>query len=167
MARQPVHDDLLQPTLGAEFDVTRFGRPWDPERLRYVTFFAWPLGAGALFALNYRRLGRERAARWTLAGSLLLLVLLLVAVAILAQDRAQLGDRNLVRTVRFVLVGVCIAASVAVAKDQARAFRAYTLGDGEPARLLGPAVIAIVANLVATAALLVLVLVLFLERSPK
>ncbi|MAG56433.1 MAG: hypothetical protein CMJ83_09095 [Planctomycetes bacterium] len=53
----PTDDELFRPSLTPADDAVGFSRPWSPDALTAVAFFAGPVGGGVLFAWNAHRLG--------------------------------------------------------------------------------------------------------------
>ncbi len=153
-------DDLLRPTLDRRFDTSRIGvgaagRPWNPASLQFVTFFAWPIGAGALYGLNYKRLGQKRAARFTFAGTAVFTLAVLAAMYALFLFAGNDADRSKVRLVRLGFLAVAALSAVLLSKHQSGPFRAYELRSGKPQSLWVAGFVAVLANMLLLAALMV------------
>ncbi|MBI5363356.1 MAG: hypothetical protein HZA53_09260 [Planctomycetes bacterium] len=129
-------DDLLRPTLAADFDVRTFDRPWDPSGLPIAAFFFGPLGGGILYALNYRRLGQRRHARWCFAGAVVV-ALLFIAVSAWLIASGVLTTKD--RIARYGVQGLSALLGLALTRHQSGRFGAWE-ALGQPKRkLLGPA----------------------------
>lgn len=149
------HDELLQPTLAPDFDVRRFERPWTPTSIVWVAFLGGPLAAGLLFGVNYRRLARPTAARvaWIAAP----VFALLAAFGIAAAYRAgwlDVNDAAHARISRLFVQFLSIGVGWLVARDQERAFRAYSSADLPVASLWLPGLGAVLLGIVTYGALL-------------
>lgn len=129
-------DELLQPSLSADFDVRKFDRPWDPSNLPYAAFFFGPLAGGVLYALNYKRLGSPRNARLCLAGSVLISLVAIASIAWLL-DSGVITTKS--RVARFGLQGLSAAVGLALSKHQRGRFRAWEQLGRPPRKLLLPA----------------------------
>ncbi|MCY3003568.1 MAG: hypothetical protein NTV21_17370 [Planctomycetota bacterium] len=132
-------DDLLKPSLDDRFDVSRLrsptaSRPWDPERLKFAAFFCWPIGAGALFATNYRRLGQPRAANWTWAGTVVLSIAFLATAVYLAFLQSP-GTKVPTKFGKYVFMAIAMGCAFGIAKHQSGPYRAFETSGGEPPRL--------------------------------
>jgi hypothetical protein len=148
--KQP-DDDLLRPTLDRRFDSSRVGvgaagRPWNPASLQFVTFFAWPIGAGALYGLNYKRLGQKRAARLTFAGTAVFTLVVLAAIyALVASGGGEL-DRSTQRWMRLCFLAVALVSAVSLSKHQSGPYRAYERRSGKPQSLWVAGLVAVFVN---------------------
>jgi hypothetical protein len=129
-------DELLQPSLSADFDVRKFDRPWDPSNLPYAAFFFGPLAGGVLYALNYKRLGSARHAWLCLTGSVLL-SLVAIAVVVWLLVSGVITAEN--RVARFGIQGLSAAVGLALSKHQRGRFRAWEQLGRPPRKLLLPA----------------------------
>ncbi|GLZ00109.1 hypothetical protein [Actinoplanes sp. NBRC 103695] len=121
-------DDLFTPTV-RERPVSG-KRPWRPESIFYAAFFGGPLTAGLLGVINGRRLGvpAPRVLLTALAG--------LAGFGAWIVSAATLVDAN--NAVRLVGSITGALAWLVVIAFQRAPFRAYTYGDGEPAKLFLP-----------------------------
>jgi hypothetical protein len=158
-------DDLLRPTLDRRFDTSRVGvgaagRPWNPASLQFVTFFAWPIGAGALYGLNYKRLGQKRAARFTFAGTAVFTLVVLAAMYALFVSAGNDADRTNVRLLRLGFLAVALVGAVLLSKHQSGPYRAYELGSGKSQSLWVAGIVAVLINALVLAALMVAVFAL-------
>lgn len=146
-------DDLLTPTLGAEYDRLVFSRPWRPWGLALATFFGGIPTAAILYPLNYRRLGQPRAAGWTLVGLLLFGVLLTVGNVLYVRSGGfaeWTSDVEARRWARHVQTATGLVPALWLSARQQRRFRLFEAGGGAPGRLLWPALGAIAAGFVVT-----------------
>lgn len=152
-------DDLLKPSLDERFDVSRLrsphaSRPWDPERLKFAAFFCWPVGAGALFATNYRRLGQPRAANWTWAGTVVLTLAFLATAVYLAFLQAP-GTKVPTKLGKYLFMAIAMGCAIGITKHQSGPYRAFETSGGEPPRLWPWVVGALAANLLVLIGVLV------------
>jgi hypothetical protein len=130
-----MQDDLFTPTIRER---TADGTPpWRPDSILYPAFFGGPLAAATLGVINGRRLG---VATGPLVG---------IAVAGVAAFVGRLGvtaalggntGLRLIGSVAGILVWLVVIAY------QRRPFRAFTFADGEPASLVGPGIVAVLAG---------------------
>ncbi|MBK9385931.1 MAG: hypothetical protein IPN34_14060 [Planctomycetes bacterium] len=130
-------EDLLRPSLAPDFDVRRFERPWDPTNLPFAAFFLGPLGAGILYARNYRFLGSPRHARICLIASIAVTMAFALGGAwLIANGILTTKDR----LIRYGTQGFSGVVGLVLTQHQRGRFRAWEqLGD--PARpLLWPAI---------------------------
>jgi hypothetical protein len=131
-------DDLFRPTV-REFPVSG-KRPWRPESIFYAAFFGGPLTAGLLGVVNGRRLGLP-------TPRVLLIALAGVAGFGLWIVAALLTDANNVVRLFGSITGSL--AWLVVIAFQRGPFRAYAYGDGEPAKLLVPGLLAAIGLVLA------------------
>lgn len=139
-------DDLFSPTV-REHPVSR-KRPWRPESIFYAAFFGGPLTAAVLGVINGRRLGVPAPK------------VLLTALAGLAGFGAWIVAATVVDANNVVRLFGSITGSLAwlvVIAFQRAPFRAYTYGDGEPARLVLPGIVTAIVLVVAQATIIALV----------
>ncbi len=134
-------DDLLTPTLSADFDVHAFRRPWNPRHLFWSGFLGGPLAGGVLAGLNYRRLNQPRRANVAFALAALAGVLLAVGFVLWLRGRGEEVEAR--STGRIALRAVGGFLTMALAAPQNQRFDAYTAAGLAPGKLLGPAVAAI------------------------
>lgn len=130
-------EDLLRPSLAPDFDVRRFERPWDPTSMPLAAFFLGPLGAGMLYARNYRYLGSPRHARICFLASIAVTLVFAVGGAwLIAEGVFTTKDR----LIRYGTQGFSAVVGLILTRHQRGRFRAWEqLGD--PARpLLWPAI---------------------------
>ena len=139
-AQRATTDELLRPTLSADFDVHAFRKPWNPRHLVWSGFLGGPLSGGVLAALNYRRLNQNSRAFVALAVTLVVCLAFAVAWALwgppLDEARGRQSWHLPVRAVGCVL-------TLALSAPQNKLFDAYRAADLEPGKLLWPAVAAI------------------------
>ena len=146
MAEEATHGDLLRPVLTESDDALGFDRPWSPFSIVWVAAFGGLLAAGALYAINFRRLGM---ARWALPTLAVTIVLTLVLHGLVfGPAAAGQVDRETGRWLRFGLRAFAIGFAVAFAAAQDRRFRLFTTTRRPPGALLKPALIAVAASIV-------------------
>ncbi len=125
--------DLFEPSLTDRDDVDLTARPWRPRSIVYNAFFAGILSAGALFALNQRRLGRPERFAATLAIAILLAAVLPVLLLLAFRTKGEIPSS----TVRLASRLIAVAAALAFARNQTARFLAFERSGGEPASLWG------------------------------
>lgn len=158
------NDELLQPTLAADLDVRGFGRLFKPQSILWPTFFGGPIAGGILFGMNYARMGRrDLAVRcWTAAA--IVGVLFAIGVGLYFSQPGVLDSnadaRGTSRVARYAIMGASVGMGWFVAKHQEPRFAAWESAANEPAKLLGPGLLAVIvgasvlgAGVVATLAL--------------
>ena len=138
-------------------------RPWNPWNLVLATFFGGPLGGGWLLAHNFSRLGERRKEPWCMLAFVwvaLLLSLAFVWWKVLGPGAGATGPGS--RTIpRLIMQGGSTLAAVVVASMQARRYRLFELSGGQPGKLLGVAIRAIlIGTLIHTALQLALLALL-------
>ncbi len=126
--------DLLQPSLDASHDAVGFEKPWDPKSLIFAAFFCGPIGGGALFAWNFKRLGQAKAATHC-ALAFALLALGLAALWALLLPEFTSGNQR--RLFRYGLQALTVVAGFVAARTQRRRFRVF-LGHGGDSKGLLP-----------------------------
>jgi hypothetical protein len=147
---EPPHE-LLTPSLTAADDLLGTERPWVPDVVWALTVIAGPIGGGALLAWNDRRLGIRGRWPWILVV-MVSVALVAESLLLLARSRGWIppGRSDASRALTFV--GHLLAALVAgcFVVRQRRRFQLFVMspGTGEPARLLGWALLAILLNVV-------------------
>ena len=125
-------DDLLRPTLAADFDVRRFEQPWNPASMPFAAFFVGPLGTGWLYALNYRYLGLPKHARnCALLAVGIAFACALVLVWAISNKRMPTDSR----WIRYGSQGFSVAVGLWLTSHQMGRFRAWQKL-GRPARPL-------------------------------
>lgn len=141
--------DLLQPSLGEDFEVRRFQRPWSPSSLLWVAFFGGPIGAGLMYTLNYRRLARPRSGWICLLGTLVVSLALVLTVGGLAgRPSMRDGSPDSSRMIRYGIQAICLVIGLGLTHDQSRAFRAFESAGHSPGKALVPALLAIALNII-------------------
>lgn len=157
-------DDLLQPTLRHDLDVTKFDRPWNPASLVYIAFFGGFAGGGALLAINAKRLGMRTECRRILLGAALLTVLTTLGLGwyfarqASAGDKIDAGDRRLAK---YAIVLVAVLLAKWVAKRQQSSFEAYDYSDRPKGSLWVYGIAAVLFGVAVQAGLLLLAIQLF------
>jgi hypothetical protein len=142
-----VADDLFSPTISAPVPAAR---PWRVGSLVYPAFFGGPLAAAALGAVNGRRLGLGVLPLLGIgAAGLVGIVARMFAIA--ATISGSLPVNGVIRGA----LGLAVFAIAMLA--QRRRYRAFELRGGEPASLVGPGIIAVVAAIALDLLLLVMV----------
>jgi hypothetical protein len=129
-------DELFRPTVR---DRPASGAaPWRPDSILYPAFFGGALTAATLGVLNGRRLGVRPGAQLAVAqfavagaGLVAIAVRVLLIGAFDGSGAARLFSQLAGVPVWLVVLAV-----------QRRPFRAFTFGNGEPARLIGPGLLA-------------------------
>ena len=130
-------DDLLRPSLAADFDVRTFDRPWNPSYLPFVAFLMGPLGGGILYALNFRRLGQPRRARACMIGAVVL-TLACAGLIVGLIDAGVLTTKD--RIARYGVQGLSAGLGLVLTRLQSGRFRAWEQLGRPPRKLLGPAI---------------------------
>jgi len=143
-------DDLLRPSLPEGLDVSTFHRPWRPASLAVAGFFGGVLAAGALFTLNWSRLGDPKAARrCALLTAGLVVLISAVMVALIASGTVKPDDSDVSRNIRLGLRVLAIVFGLWLARQQEPRFGMYASRGNEPAGALWPSLAVIVAAIVA------------------
>jgi len=142
-----MQDDLFTPTIRER---PASGRPpWRPDSIMYPAFFGGPLAATALGLMNGRRLGLT-------AGPLT--VIALAGAAAFAARLAITAAFDGRSGIRFIGAVAGVLVWLVVLGFQRRPFRAFTLGDREPASLIGPGFAALLVGALVEAAAVATVL---------
>ncbi|QDU85235.1 hypothetical protein Pla163_23630 [Planctomycetes bacterium Pla163] len=164
-------DDLFTPTLGERDDAIGFGRAFNPQSLWLASFFGGPICAALLFAINARRLGQQRLALHIGLGfgAVALTCVALGAwyavdarlagesLGLSAEETSQEASRNMRLAMR--VAGVALGG-VGYWLQRQR-FRLFLHTGHEPAKALGPSILAIVvASIIALAIAFVVTLAL-------
>jgi len=149
MPKAAPDDDLLKPTLDERYDSATVAAggaaPWDPESMVFATFFSLPLGAGVLYAINYRRLGQPRAALFTLLGTCVFVLGALAGAWWLTVDGAKATRPY----VRLALTALGFITVTLLSRHQKGPFRAWSNAGGEARSITLAAVLAFVGNVLA------------------
>lgn len=140
-AQRATTDELLQPTLSADFDVHAFRRPWNPRNLIWSGFIGGPLSGGVLAALNYRRLNQPARALVALAVTFVVCLAFAVAWALWGSPLDEAPGRQ---SARLSVRAVGCVLTLALSAPQGKLFEAYKAADLEPGKLLWPAVASII-----------------------
>lgn len=153
---KPGQDELLRPTLSADYDVRAYRPLFRPESILYPSFFGGPFAALVLFGTNYARMGRRDLARnaW-IAGAVLTVVLGVAVAWILAESWAESGTRRTPTGVRLALNGLGVAIGWFLSKHQASRFEAWHNAGNAPAKLLWPGLAAVIAGAIAMGSVVV------------
>ena len=162
-AQRATTDELLQPTLSADFDVHAYRRPWNPRNLIWSGFLGGPLSGGVLVALNHRRLNQPRQALVALAFTIACCIALAVGLALWGP---LLDGPNGRRSVRFAISAVGSVLTLVLAAPQNKRFEAYTAAGLAPGKLLWPALAAIVGLGLLQAGFILLVAHAFASLEP-
>lgn len=133
-------DELLRPTLGADFDVRSFRAPFDPRNLLWAGFFGGPLAGGALLAWNTWRLRQPRQLGWVVGLSL---VLTLGCAAVGGWWLHAHGLEEQRTTVRLAQRAVGALFVLCCVPAQKKRFDAFALAGGTPGKVLVPSLVAI------------------------
>ena len=138
-------DDLLRSSLTESDDAIGFDRPWSPGLLVWVAFLGGLPAAGAMYALNFRRLGMPSAAPLTFAVAM---VLFLVAQGYAASriTVAPTIDFDTRRLYRFGLQALAVLFALVVAAVQRKRFRLFEVSGGQGGALLKPGAIAVLTS---------------------
>ena len=155
MAELPDHE-FFEPTLTEDDDAKDFDRPWRPMSLVFASFFAGPLGGGALFGINYKRLGRPQYL-WPciLGGVGLTLILSALATWLVASGSIDEEDRGKTQLIKYGTRAATVALALWLSNLQKARFRLFETSGGEPARALLPGLLAVVLSGIVGLALLI------------
>jgi hypothetical protein len=116
------------------------------------------VGGGALLALNFRRLGMRQRVVPTIALFAVLQVVLF-GIVLFFTARGVTKDDDVRRALRFGGNLLAVVLAVPFIRAQQRRFRIYQTGGVPPESMLGPGILAFLANLAFTAALVALLAV--------
>jgi len=144
MPSPPTDADLLRPSLDKRHDLRGVRSPWDPSNVVLASFFAGPFGAALLLFLNQKRL-RLGGFLWALPLLAYLVSWLPFAWYMATEepiDSWPISDHAFRILVRVLWVGLAWVA----ARPQRSLFRIHVHQDGEPGKLLLPALGAILFN---------------------
>ncbi len=138
--------DLLAPVLRERDDATGFnGRPWHPWALVPWAVFAGAIGTGALYAVNFHRLGQRRAVV-SCALAFAALAILLTWMPFLLDARARESTKLVTRAVPVIL------GAIAAGLQQQR-FRVFANSGGDVPGTLRVGLLAIAFGLACHVAL--------------
>lgn len=150
-------NDLFKPTIEA---FAAMGKPpFSVPSLVYPALLGGPVAITALALVNGQRLGVPARALVTVAATGAVAMVTQLAVLAIAVNRPGTLE-NLGQNRAGTLLGaVCGAAVYAVVNlTQRSAYRSFQLRGGEPAKLIWPALLAIVVAVVVTAVAAVLII---------
>lgn len=143
MSQSTFDPDLLQPTLDSAHDADGFDEPWNPHSIVFASFFVGPIGGGALFAWNYKRLGQHQA---VVRCVLLFAALAIVQAFAWAFLLTELDDRNQRRLLKYGLQATTVIVGLFVSRAQQPRYRVYTGHGGDPKGLLRYGILAFIVG---------------------
>ena len=154
MAELPDHD-FFEPTLSEDDDAKDFDRPWRPMSLVFASFSAGPLGGGALFGINFKRLGRPQYMWPCITGGVVLGVLLSgFASWLVVSGSVEEGDRTKSQLIKHGTRALTVAIGLWLASRQKGRFRLFESTGGEAAPALVPGLLAVLLSALVGVALL-------------
>jgi len=146
---KPGHDELLRPSLSADYDVRSYRPLFRPEGLLYAAFFGGPLAGLILYGVNYSRMGRRDLARnaW-IAGAVLTVVIGGLIAWYLADSWSETGRTRTPSWIRFSVNGLGVGIGWFVAKHQSSRFEAWQSAGNTPAKGFFPGLAAVLLSAV-------------------
>ena len=135
--------DLFEPSLSEEDDLDPDVHPWSPKSIVYNCFFGGILSGGILFALNERRMGREKAVLPSMLVALVLGLGVFTAVVLCVIRFEGLDNTQ----ARFAFRGASALLGLIWAQRQKRRFETFIRNGGDAAGLWLPGFLAILVAL--------------------